>query len=74
MPLIRAREIHWNEAHTCHGTEQEALDNLEAAWKSYLYLINDVLGVYGVRIRRPEWDKFAGATHTDVLDCVLPSG
>lgn len=74
MPLIRAREIHWNEAHTCHATEAEALENLEAAWRSYLYLINDCLGVFGVRIRRPEWDKFAGATHTDVLDCVLPSG
>lgn len=74
MPLIRAREIYWNEAHTCHSTETEALENLEAAWRSYLYLINDCLGVYGVRIRRPEWDKFAGATHTDVLDCILPSG
>jgi len=74
LPLIRAREIHWNEAHTCHATPQDALDNLEAAWKSYLYLLNDCLGVYGVRLRRPEWDKFAGAVHTDVLDCVLPSG
>lgn len=72
--MIRAREIHWNEAHTCHSTRQDALDNLEAAWKSYLYLLNDCLGVYGVRLRRPEWDKFAGAEHTDVLDCVLPSG
>lgn len=27
-----------------------------------------------MRLRRPEWDKFAGAVHTDVLDCVLPSG
>jgi prolyl-tRNA synthetase len=74
LPLIRAREIHWNEAHTCHATEQDAIDNLEAAWKSYLYLLNDRLGVYGIRLRRPEWDKFAGAVHTDVLDCVLPSG
>lgn len=74
LPLIRAREIHWNEAHTCHSTRQDALDNLEAAWKSYLYLLNDCLGVYGQRLRRPEWDKFAGAEHTDVLDCVLPSG
>lgn len=50
------------------------MENLEAAWKSYLYLLNDCLGVFGKRLRRPEWDKFAGAEHTDVLDCVLPSG
>lgn len=74
MPLIRAREIHWNEAHTCHSTEKDALDTLEDAWTSYLYLLNHCMGVYGLRIRRPEWDKFAGAVHTDVLDCVLPSG
>lgn len=74
MPLVRAREIHWNEAHTCHSSKEDALENLENAWKSYLYLLNDCMGVYGLRIRRPEWDKFAGAEHTDVLDCVLPSG
>lgn len=72
--MIRAREIHWNEAHTCHSTKEEAIENLEAGWRSYLYLLNDCLGVYGQRLRRPEWDKFAGAEHTDVLDCVLPSG
>ena len=44
------------------------------AWKAYLYLINDCLGVYGIRLRRPDWDKFAGAVHTDVLDTILPSG
>eukprot|EP00003_Mantamonas_plastica_P014749 TRINITY_DN2543_c0_g1_i1.p1 TRINITY_DN2543_c0_g1~~TRINITY_DN2543_c0_g1_i1.p1 ORF type:complete len:408 (-),score=147.66 TRINITY_DN2543_c0_g1_i1:53-1276(-) len=73
-PLIRVREIYWNEAHTCHSTEEEALENLENAWKSYLYLINDCLGFFGKRLRRPDWDRFAGAVHTDVMDCVLPDG
>ncbi|XP_049849055.1 proline--tRNA ligase 2-like [Schistocerca gregaria] len=74
LPLIRAREIYWNEGHTCHATREDALQMLENAWASYLYLLNEHLGVYGKRLRRPEWDKFAGAEHTDVLDCVLPSG
>ena len=52
-------EIHWNEAHTCHSSEADALDNLEQAWKAYLYLINDVLGVFGVRLRRPIWVRFS---------------
>eukprot|EP00741_Cyanophora_paradoxa_P022386 tig00021463_g21612.t1 len=73
-PLIRVREIHWNEAHTCHATPAEAIENLEAAWASYNLLITDNLGVYGLRLRRPDWDKFAGSEHTDVMDSVMPCG
>eukprot|EP00010_Vexillifera_abyssalis_P004684 CAMPEP_0201552120 /NCGR_PEP_ID=MMETSP0173_2-20130828/14328_1 /ASSEMBLY_ACC=CAM_ASM_000268 /TAXON_ID=218659 /ORGANISM="Vexillifera sp., Strain DIVA3 564/2" /LENGTH=547 /DNA_ID=CAMNT_0047962547 /DNA_START=28 /DNA_END=1668 /DNA_ORIENTATION=+ len=73
-PLIRAREIHWNEAHTAHATAEQAMENLENAWKSYLYLINDCCAFYGLRLRRPEWDKFPGSVYTDVLDTVMPCG
>lgn len=74
LPLIRAREIHWNEGHTCHATGEEALQMLEDAWASYLYLLNEKLCVFGLRLRRPIWDRFAGAEHTDVMDSILPSG
>ncbi|MDP2439561.1 MAG: His/Gly/Thr/Pro-type tRNA ligase C-terminal domain-containing protein, partial [archaeon] len=73
-PLIRAREIHWNEAHTAHADKEEALENLEMAWRSYLYLINDCCCFYGLRLRRPEWDKFPGSEHTDVMDTIMPCG
>lgn len=73
MPLIRAREIHWNEVHTCHSTKIEAIENLEQAWVAYNSLL-DCIGVYGLRLIRPVWDKFAGAEYTEVMDCVLPSG
>mmetsp|Transcript_13656 Transcript_13656/g.23400 ORF Transcript_13656/g.23400 Transcript_13656/m.23400 type:complete len:549 (+) Transcript_13656:75-1721(+) len=73
-PLIRVREIFWNEGHTCHASSQDALEFLEDVWKAYLLLINGHLGVYGLRIRRPDWDKFAGAEHTDVMDAVMPCG
>ena len=73
-PLIRAREIHWNEAHTCHKTPELALEDLENAWKAYLYLIQDCALFTGLRLRRPVWDKFPGAEHTDVMDTIMPSG
>ncbi|KAL0208780.1 hypothetical protein P9112_011367 [Eukaryota sp. TZLM1-RC] len=73
-PLIRTREVFWNEAHTAHSTAEEALKMLNDAWNGYNYVINDVLGVSGLRIRRPEWDKFAGAEHTDVMDALMPCG
>lgn len=74
LPLIRAREIHWNEAHTCHETENDALQNLEMAWSSYRDIIENRLCVFGLRLRRPIWDQFAGSVHTDVMDALLPNG
>lgn len=74
LPLIRAREIHWNEAHTVHATEVEALQNLENAWTSYLKIIEEDLCFTGLRLRRPIWDSFPGGVHTDVMDTVMPSG
>jgi len=54
-PLIRVREIPWNEGHTCHATPEDALACLEDAWRSYNKLTHDMLGFTGVRIRRSEW-------------------
>eukprot|EP00013_Stygamoeba_regulata_P001075 CAMPEP_0177634200 /NCGR_PEP_ID=MMETSP0447-20121125/3242_1 /TAXON_ID=0 /ORGANISM="Stygamoeba regulata, Strain BSH-02190019" /LENGTH=582 /DNA_ID=CAMNT_0019135907 /DNA_START=135 /DNA_END=1883 /DNA_ORIENTATION=- len=73
-PLIRAREIHWNEAHTCHETAAEALENLENAYSAYLYLIQDCCCFTGQRLRRPVWDQFPGGEHSDVMDTVMPCG
>ena len=73
LPLIRGREVPWNEAHTCHRTKDDALVCLEDAWKYYLELFDEI-GINGVKLTRPEWDKFAGGEHTEVMDAVLPSG
>ncbi|KAL0245158.1 hypothetical protein GEMRC1_009238 [Eukaryota sp. GEM-RC1] len=73
-PLIRTREVFWNEAHTAHATAEEALQMLNDVWASYVQVISHDLGVFGLRIRRPEWDKFAGADHTDVMDALMPCG
>ena len=73
-PLIRVREIPWNEAHTAHATRQDALDTLEQFWGCVHHIFTDLLSIDGLRLRRPEWDKFPGAEHTDVLDTVMPCG
>ena len=73
-PLIRVREIHWNEAHTCHETEAEALKMLEEAWRGYLRVCYDQLGFIGVPLRRAPWDQFPGAHHSQVLDTIMPCG
>jgi prolyl-tRNA synthetase len=73
-PLIRVREIPWNEAHTAHSTPEEAQKLLEDAWILLFNILTDILSVSGLRLRRPEWDKFPGADYTDVLDVIMPCG
>ncbi|KAG9397118.1 Proline-tRNA ligase class IIa [Carpediemonas membranifera] len=73
-PLIRVREIPWNEAHTAHATAEDAEENLRQAWVGYDEVINRQLGFYGLVLRRPEWDKFAGSIYTEVLDTIMPCG
>eukprot|EP00792_Barthelona_sp_PAP020_P005624 TRINITY_DN2734_c0_g1_i1.p1 TRINITY_DN2734_c0_g1~~TRINITY_DN2734_c0_g1_i1.p1 ORF type:complete len:523 (+),score=163.38 TRINITY_DN2734_c0_g1_i1:46-1569(+) len=73
-PLIRTREIFWNEAHTAHATADDALETLRIAWEEYDRIFENDLCVKGIRLRRPEWDKFNGAEHTDVLDVLMPCG
>lgn len=73
-PLIRVREIPWNEAHTAHATKQEALDMIKQYWDICMGIFQNELCYTGKILRRAPWDKFAGAEHTEVLDVIMPCG
>ncbi|CAL6037328.1 Prolyl-tRNA_synthetase [Hexamita inflata] len=73
-PLIRVREIPWNEAHTCHATKVEALDMMNTYWKVCMKIFEQELCFTGKVLQRAPWDKFAGAEHTEVLDVIMPCG
>jgi len=72
-PLIRGREIYWNEAHTVHANKEEALDQIKESIMIYNELFED-LKVPVVWLKRPEWDKFAGADFTLAADSIMPDG
>ncbi|KAH0789282.1 prolyl-tRNA synthetase [Histomonas meleagridis] len=73
-PLIRVREIPWNEAHTAHATPEEAYEILDKFWDIVHHVLTECLSIDGLRLRRPDWDRFPGAEYTDVLDVVMPCG
>ena len=74
-PLIRVREVAWNEAHTAHSTWEEADAQVrEVAWRCYKELIEEHLALPGLQLKRPEWDKFPGADYTTVMDTLMPDG
>ncbi len=73
-PLIRGREILWNEAHTAHRTKEEAKKMIKKSIDIYLKLFWEICSIPHIWIIRPQWDKFAGADYTIAADTVLPDG
>ncbi len=73
-PLIRGREILWNEAHTAHRNLIDAEKMIKKAIEIYSKVFWDINHVPHIWVIRPEWDKFAGAEITYAADTVLPDG
>ncbi|MEM3407159.1 MAG: proline--tRNA ligase [Nitrososphaerota archaeon] len=72
-PLFRVREILWNEAHTAHATPEDAEKQVEEAIKIYSEVFNE-LGIAYFLLKRPEFDKFAGAVYSIAFDAWNPDG
>ena len=72
-PLYRGREFLWNEGHTAHATYEEAEKNVSMAIKIYSQ-VYDSLGLSYFRLKRPDFDKFAGADYSVAFDAWNPDG
>ncbi|MEM4290021.1 MAG: proline--tRNA ligase [Nitrososphaerota archaeon] len=71
--LYRVREIPWNEGHTAHATGEEAEEQLKKAVEIYRKVL-DELGIAYLTLRRPDFDKFAGAEYSIAFDAWNPDG
>lgn len=72
-PLIRGREFLWQEGHTAHATEKDAvhwIDNVVTMYKN----IYDMLAIEPLILVRPKSDTFAGANFSVVFDTLLQDG
>ncbi|MBS7607461.1 proline--tRNA ligase [Candidatus Bathyarchaeota archaeon] len=72
-PLFRMREFLWNEAHTAHKTWEEAEKQVREAIGIYSYVFKR-LGLSYLILRRPDFDKFAGAVYSIAFDAWNPDG
>jgi len=69
-PFVRVREIHFFEEHTCQADEERATDRV----RSNLQAFHRMAAAYALpflAVRRPEWDKFAGAHYSIAFDLPL---
>ncbi|HDI32058.1 MAG: proline--tRNA ligase [Thermoprotei archaeon] len=73
-PFIRGREFLWIEAHNAFTTHEEALRQVKEDMENSRKVIWEKLGIPFLFLRRPQWDKFAGARDTYAADTLLPDG
>jgi prolyl-tRNA synthetase len=72
-PLYRGREFLWNEGHTAHADYEDAENEVKAAIEAYRS-VYDRLGLSYIMLKRPVFDKFAGADYSVAFDTWNPDG
>ena len=70
-PFLRVREIHFFEEHTCQATEDLATERVASNLDAFARMARALCLPYAA-VRRPDWDKFAGAHYSIALD--IPIG
>ncbi len=73
-PFIRGREFLWIEAHDAFSSKNEALKQIKEDMEITKKIIWEKLGIPYLFLKRPEWDKFAGAVDTYAADVIMPDG
>ena len=73
-PFMRTRELHWTEAHNVFRTEEDAFDQVREDMRITEKLLYGEMAIPHIFFKRPQWDKFGGATNTFAADALLPSG
>jgi len=73
-PLIRSREFHWIESHDAFASKREAEEQVRDDIVMTEEVMHKIFGVPFLSMKRPEWDKFAGAEYSIAADVLMPDG
>ena len=72
--FLRTTEFLWQEAHSAHATQEEALDTMYEALESYREITEKYLAIPVVTGRKSESERFAGADLTTTIEALMPDG
>ncbi len=72
-PFIRGREFLWQEAHTAHASEEDAMKQVRTAVEMYRQMY-EYFAMDTLMLKRPKSDTFAGADFSIVFDTVMQDG
>ncbi|MBI5449416.1 proline--tRNA ligase [Candidatus Gottesmanbacteria bacterium] len=72
--FLRTTEFLWQEGHTAHETEQEAVDMVLSALEWYRKIYEEYYAVPVVLGTKSVTEKFAGAKTTYTVEALMPDG
>lgn len=72
--FLRTTEFLWQEGHTAHATEEEAIKMQEDALEWYRRIYEDYLAVPVVAGIKSQSEKFAGGKNTYSVEALMPDG
>jgi len=70
-PFLRGREFLWQEGHTLHATEEEAVIETHNMLDVYAKLCEEYLAMPVVKGKKTDKEKFAGAEATYTIECMM---
>ena len=73
-PFLRTSEFLWQEGHTAHATEEEALDETMFMLGVYKEFAESCLAIPVITGRKTEKEKFAGAVATFGMEAMMKDG
>lgn len=73
-PFLRSREFLWQEGHTIHETEKEAIDRTLQMLNIYAEVVEDLLAMPVLKGRKTKKEQFAGAEATYTVETLMHDG
>jgi prolyl-tRNA synthetase len=73
-PFLRTTEFLWQEGHTAHATEQEAVDETKMILDLYKEFVETELAIPVVSGKKSEMERFAGASDTYAIEALMSDG
>ena len=73
-PFLRSREFLWQEGHTVHATEKEAMERTMQMLEIYADVTENLLAIPVIKGIKTESEKFAGAVSTYTVESMMHDG
>eukprot|EP00471_Norrisiella_sphaerica_P007403 CAMPEP_0184488712 /NCGR_PEP_ID=MMETSP0113_2-20130426/13099_1 /TAXON_ID=91329 /ORGANISM="Norrisiella sphaerica, Strain BC52" /LENGTH=589 /DNA_ID=CAMNT_0026871675 /DNA_START=170 /DNA_END=1939 /DNA_ORIENTATION=+ len=73
-PFLRSAEFLWQEGHTAHATEKEAIATAEEMLEVYEQVARDLLAIPVIPGKKSAIERFAGAADTYTIEAMMQNG
>ena len=72
--FLRTAEFLWQEGHTAHATEEEAIKETELMNSVYATFVEDFMAIPVIKGVKTESERFAGAVDTHCIEALMQDG